>query len=242
MRSDADGRRADRARTATSCSPRNPVPASARSASTSPTATSAVMPAPTAAGGWTRSSRSPTASAASSCTTRWSPTSGRWSRSRRASPSSSPRCCGAFWRPTKRASHGRSGCPRSRSSRPFPPTTRLATTSTRCTGSSDSSSSPPASASADCWCARHIPLQPHRFDVDRYEPTARLTAEPVLLIDDTWTTGANAQSAAAALKRAGAGPVAAVVIGRHLNRRWGSNDSQLNGLPTTLRLGPLRAM
>jgi predicted phosphoribosyltransferase len=76
------------------------------------------------------------------------------------------------------------------------------------------------------------PVAPHRFDVDRYQPTGRLTAEPVLLIDDTWTTGANAQGAAAALKRAGAGPVAAVVIGRHLNRRWGSNDSQLNGLPT----------
>jgi hypothetical protein len=75
------------------------------------------------------------------------------------------------------------------------------------------------------------PMRPHQFDVDRYQPTGRLTDEPVLLIDDTWTTGANAQSAAAALKRAGAGPVAAVVIGRHLNRDWGSNDSQLNGLP-----------
>jgi len=75
------------------------------------------------------------------------------------------------------------------------------------------------------------PAQPHRFDVKRYRPTDRLADEPVLLIDDTWTTGANAQSAAAALKRAGAGPVAAVVLGRHLNRAWGANDSQLNGLP-----------
>lgn len=75
------------------------------------------------------------------------------------------------------------------------------------------------------------PVQPHRFDVERYEPTDRLSNEPVLLIDDTWTKGANAQSAAAALKRAGAGPVAAVVIGRHLNRTWGANDRQLRGLP-----------
>jgi hypothetical protein len=74
------------------------------------------------------------------------------------------------------------------------------------------------------------PAHPHRFDVDRYQAIVQLTHEPVLLIDDTWTTGANAQSAAAALKRAGAGPVAAVVIGRHLNRGWGANDSQLNGL------------
>ena len=102
---------------------------------------------------------------------------------------------------------------------------------TRCTGSSGSSSGPRASASAGCWCARHIPCNRTGSTSTGIEPTGRLTGEPVLLIDDTWTTGANAQSAAAALKRAGAGPVAAVVIGRHLNRRWGSNDRQLNGLP-----------
>jgi predicted phosphoribosyltransferase len=74
------------------------------------------------------------------------------------------------------------------------------------------------------------PVQPHSFNPDRYRAIGQLAGEPVLLIDDTWTTGANAQSAAAAIKRAGAGPVAAVVIGRHLNRRWGSNDTQLNRL------------
>ena len=52
----------------------------------------------------------------------------------------------------------------------------------------------------------------------------------MLLIDDTWTTGASAQSAAAALKAAGAGPVAAVVIGRHLNREWHENDRRLRGI------------
>src|ERR1700722_8362290 len=69
------------------------------------------------------------------------------------------------------------------------------------------------------------------FHPHKYEGVRCLTGQPVLLIDNTWTTCANAQSAAAALKSAGAGPVAAVVIGRHLNRSWGSNDSQLNGLP-----------
>jgi orotate phosphoribosyltransferase len=54
----------------------------------------------------------------------------------------------------------------------------------------------------------------------------------VLLVDDTWTTGANAQSAAAALKRAGAGAVAAVVIGRHVNRDWNDNDRRLRQIPT----------
>jgi len=72
--------------------------------------------------------------------------------------------------------------------------------------------------------------RPHEFSADRYETTAPLDGEAVLVIDDTWTTGANAQGAAAALKRAGAGAVAAVVIGRHLNRSWGSNDRQISGL------------
>jgi hypothetical protein len=39
----------------------------------------------------------------------------------------------------------------------------------------------------------------------------------VLLLDDTWTTGASAQSAAMALRRAGARSVATVVLGRHIN-------------------------
>ena len=72
----------------------------------------------------------------------------------------------------------------------------------------------------------------HTFSAERFEPVRRLAGEPVLLVDDTWTTGASAQSAAAALKRAGAGPVAAVVIGRHLNRDWHDNDRRLRALPT----------
>lgn len=76
------------------------------------------------------------------------------------------------------------------------------------------------------------PVALHTFDPERFTPIRRLDGEPVLLIDDTWTTGASAQSAAAALKRAGAGPVAAVVIGRHLNRDWHENDRRLRALPT----------
>jgi len=49
----------------------------------------------------------------------------------------------------------------------------------------------------------------------------RFSAQPVpggrvLLLDDTWTTGASAQSAAMALRRAGARSVTVVVGGRHL--------------------------
>ncbi|ELP71293.1 hypothetical protein ACKI1I_02375 [Streptomyces turgidiscabies] len=54
----------------------------------------------------------------------------------------------------------------------------------------------------------------------RYTSSA-LWGENVLLIDDTWTTGNHAQSASTALKVAGAGSVAIVVLGRHLNVSYG---------------------
>ena len=50
----------------------------------------------------------------------------------------------------------------------------------------------------------------------RFVVAGRLTGAHVLLLDDTWTTGSRAQSAAAALKLAGAARVAVVVLGRHL--------------------------
>jgi len=76
-----------------------------------------------------------------------------------------------------------------------------------------------------------VEVEPHRFSARKYAPRRGLAGCSVLLIDDTWTTGANAQSAAAALKAAGAGTVAAVVIGRHVNRGWRHNDHHLNRLP-----------
>jgi hypothetical protein len=75
-----------------------------------------------------------------------------------------------------------------------------------------------------------IAIDGRGFDDRKYEATRDLAGAPVLLIDDTWTTGANARSAAAALKAAGAGPVAAVVIGRHVNRTWHHNDRHLRGI------------
>lgn len=53
---------------------------------------------------------------------------------------------------------------------------------------------------------------------DRFTATGDLRHRAVLLVDDTWTTGASLQSAAAALKRAGAAEVAGLVIGRRLDR------------------------
>ena len=49
---------------------------------------------------------------------------------------------------------------------------------------------------------------------DRFDTADDLRARRVLLVDDTWTTGANAQSAAARLRLAGAERVAVVVLGR----------------------------
>jgi hypothetical protein len=75
-------------------------------------------------------------------------------------------------------------------------------------------------------------VPPRQFHRDKFRARRSLDGESVLLVDDTWTTGASAQSAAAALKAVGAGAVAVVVIGRHLNREWHENDRQLSELTT----------
>lgn len=75
-----------------------------------------------------------------------------------------------------------------------------------------------------------LPAAPRAFSRQKYFTAPSLSGEPVLLIDDTWTTGANAQSAAAALKAGGAGAVAAVVIGRHVSRDWHQNNRRLQAL------------
>lgn len=54
------------------------------------------------------------------------------------------------------------------------------------------------------------------LDPGRFRSAGPLPGAAVLLLDDTWTSGASAQSAAAALRAAGAWHVAVVVLGRHL--------------------------
>ena len=54
------------------------------------------------------------------------------------------------------------------------------------------------------------------LDPGRFRAGPGATGAEVLLLDDTWASGASAQSAAVALKQAGAEAVAAVVIGRHV--------------------------
>ena len=66
---------------------------------------------------------------------------------------------------------------------------------------------------------------PDSRDPDPCRFTAERTAgASVLLLDDTWTSGASATSAAAALRLAGARSVALVVLGRHLDATAAGSD------------------
>jgi hypothetical protein len=76
--------------------------------------------------------------------------------------------------------------------------------------------------------------QARDLDPDRFAATV-LPGARVLLIDDTWTTGSSAQSAAMALRSAGAHSVATVVLGRHV----GVAAAQRAGLgPATMPFRP----
>jgi hypothetical protein len=75
------------------------------------------------------------------------------------------------------------------------------------------------------------PVGERAIDPGKFSPTKELAGEAVLLVDDTWTTGASAQSAAGALKTSGAGKVAVLVIGRHVNPEYRDNAERLRALP-----------
>ena len=67
----------------------------------------------------------------------------------------------------------------------------------------------------------------HTFNPNRFVALSPVTGRHVLLIDDVWTTGATAQSAAAVLVAAGAASVSAIVIGRYVNGYWGGISERL---------------
>lgn len=71
----------------------------------------------------------------------------------------------------------------------------------------------------DCGVSTSVESGSREFRADWFQPVLPRTDEPshVLILDDTWTTGARAQSLAYAVKRAGAATVATVVLGRHVN-------------------------
>jgi predicted amidophosphoribosyltransferase len=72
-------------------------------------------------------------------------------------------------------------------------------------------------------------VEGREFDSSRYRAIVDLSGKSALLLDDTWTSGGHAQSAAHALTEAGAQKVALVVIGRHVRRDYepvqGSGES-----------------
>jgi len=75
-------------------------------------------------------------------------------------------------------------------------------------------------------CGQDSVMSSHTLAAARYRATRRLRDDlAVLLIDDTWTSGGNAQSAALALHAAGASKVAVVVIGRHFDRGFGNCET-----------------
>jgi hypothetical protein len=81
-----------------------------------------------------------------------------------------------------------------------------------------------------CSLALRPGRQGRDLDLDRFQVLARPAGAGVLLLDDTWVSGASAQSAAAALKLAGARHVAVVVLGRHVNPADAASAPLLAGL------------
>lgn len=74
------------------------------------------------------------------------------------------------------------------------------------------------------------------FHRDWFTPTLNLHDGPVhvLILDDTWTTGARAQSLAYALKTAGAATVATVVLGRHVDPDYPPSKRLLAAIATPI--------
>ena len=78
---------------------------------------------------------------------------------------------------------------------------------------------------------RILDAVPRQIDPESLRIDTQVAGKTVLLFDDTWTTGASTQSAAVALKRAGAAKVNAVVIGRWLNGGWPPTDTLMSNNP-----------
>jgi hypothetical protein len=81
------------------------------------------------------------------------------------------------------------------------------------------------------WSRRALAWDEERAPSPAPPLAVSMRGESILLTDDTWTTGASVQSAAAALKTAGAGAVGALVIGRHVNAGYGDHAKRLQALP-----------
>jgi hypothetical protein len=72
-------------------------------------------------------------------------------------------------------------------------------------------------------CQTHTRERAVSADRFALDPKTDLTGQHVLILDDTWTTGANTQSAALAARGAGAEAVSVMVVGRWLRPDFGHN-------------------
>jgi hypothetical protein len=68
------------------------------------------------------------------------------------------------------------------------------------------------------------------LDPDRFQVTSVVSGQRVLLLDDTFTTGASLFSAIAALRQAGAVVVGPVVLGRHVQASWAPSQEMMSWL------------
>jgi predicted phosphoribosyltransferase len=75
-----------------------------------------------------------------------------------------------------------------------------------------------AISQSPCLAPRFAAMYDHSISARHFRltPDVDLTRRHVLLLDDTWTSGASAHSAALTLRRAGAQRVSVMVIGRWL--------------------------
>jgi len=79
-------------------------------------------------------------------------------------------------------------------------------------------------AAADAWYPRGV-------SHDHFAAAEALPeGSHVLLLDDTWASGGHAQSAALALRRAGAARISLLVVARWLNKNYGDNAGFLRQL------------
>ena len=88
---------------------------------------------------------------------------------------------------------------------------------------------------------RHSPVLTARsseeersFDRGQFQVGGDLVGHRVLLLDDTFTTGARLFSAVAALRQAGATVVGPVVLGRHVEPSWGPSGEMMTWLAERL--------
>ncbi|MEZ0115435.1 hypothetical protein ABH920_009474 [Catenulispora sp. EB89] len=72
-----------------------------------------------------------------------------------------------------------------------------------------------------------IAIRDHECVPNRYRTLESLSGKSVLLVDDTWTTGAHAQCASSVLKAAGAARVVVLVLGRYVNPEFTDHRSRI---------------